>query len=268
MNNLHRELAPISEAAWGQIEEEAARTLKRHLAARRVVDLEGPQGLAASAVGTGHVRPLAGPGEGIEAVQREVQALVELRVGFELARSAIDDVERGALDSDWSPLKEAARKLAFAEDRAVFDGFAAAGIGGLRPGLSNPALTLPAQVKAYPDLVAQAVSQLRLAGVEGPYALVLGGDTYTAAAGGSDDGYPVFHHVERLVDGPVIWAPAIEGGLVLTTRGGDFELCVGQDISIGYASHSATAVQLYFQESLTFRLLTAEAAVALLHAKK
>ncbi|MFC2255197.1 family 1 encapsulin nanocompartment shell protein, partial [Labrys portucalensis] len=224
MNNLHRELAPISEAAWGQIEEEAARTLKRHLAARRVVDLEGPQGLAASAVGTGHVRPLAGPGEGIEAVQREVQALVELRVGFELARSAIDDVERGALDSDWSPLKEAARKLAFAEDRAVFDGFAAAGIGGLRPGLSNPALTLPAQVKAYPDLVAQAVSQLRLAGVEGPYALVLGGDTYTAAAGGSDDGYPVFHHVERLVDGPVIWAPAIEGGLVLTTRGGDFEL--------------------------------------------
>ncbi|MFT4132311.1 family 1 encapsulin nanocompartment shell protein [Labrys sp. (in: a-proteobacteria)] len=268
MNNLHRELAPISEAAWGQIEEEAARTLKRHLAARRVVDLEGPQGLAASAVGTGHVRPLAGPGEGIEAVQREVQALVELRVGFELARSAIDDVERGALDSDWSPLKEAARKLAFAEDRAVFDGFAAAGIGGLRPGLSNPALTLPAQVKAYPDLVAQAVSQLRLAGVEGPYALVLGGDAYTAAAGGSDDGYPVFHHVERLVDGPVIWAPAIEGGLVLTTRGGDFELCVGQDISIGYASHSATAVQLYFQESLTFRLLTAEAAVALLHAKK
>lgn len=268
MNNLHRELAPISEAAWGQIEEEAARTLKRHLAARRVVDLEGPQGLAASAVGTGHVRPLAGPGEGIEAVQREVQALVELRVGFELARSAIDDVERGALDSDWSPLKEAARKLAFAEDRAVFDGFAVAGIGGLRPGLSNPALTLPAQVKAYPDVVAQAVSQLRLAGVEGPYALVLGGDAYTAAAGGSDDGYPVFHHVERLVDGPVIWAPAIEGGLVLTTRGGDFELCVGQDISIGYASHSATAVQLYFQESLTFRLLTAEAAVALLHAKK
>ncbi|MGN8117012.1 family 1 encapsulin nanocompartment shell protein [Labrys sp. 22185] len=268
MNNLHRELAPISEAAWGQIEDEAARTLKRHLAARRVVDLEGPQGLAASAVGTGHVRPLAGPGEGIEAVQREVQALVELRVGFELARSAIDDVERGALDSDWSPLKEAARKLAFAEDRAVFDGFAAAGIGGIRPGLSNPALTLPAQVKAYPDVVAQAVSQLRLAGVEGPYALVLGGDAYTAAAGGSDDGYPVFHHVERLVDGPVIWAPAIEGGLVLTTRGGDFELTVGQDISIGYASHSPAAVQLYFQESLTFRLLTAEAAVALLHAKK
>ncbi|WP_454818974.1 family 1 encapsulin nanocompartment shell protein [Labrys neptuniae] len=268
MNNLHRELAPISDGAWAQIEEEATRTLKRHLAGRRVVDVEGPQGLATSAVGTGHILPLAGPDEGVQAAQREVKALVELRVPFELARQAIDDVERGAADSDWSPVKEAARKLAFAEDRAVFDGFAAAGIEGIRQGLSNPALTLPAQVKSYPDIVAQAVSQLRLAGVDGPYALVLGADAYTAATGGSDDGYPVFEHVERLVEGGIIWAPAIEGGLVLTTRGGDFELSVGQDISIGYASHSATSVQLYFQESLTFRLLTAEAAVALLPAKK
>ncbi|MGJ4859687.1 family 1 encapsulin nanocompartment shell protein [Labrys sp. La1] len=268
MNNLHRELAPISDGAWAQIEEEATRTLKRHLAGRRVVDVEGPQGLATSAVGTGHILPLAGPGEGVQAAQREVKALVELRVPFELARQAIDDVERGAADSDWSPVKEAARKLAFAEDRAVFDGFAAAGIEGIRQGLSNPALTLPAQVKSYPDIVAQAVSQLRLAGVDGPYALVLGADAYTAATGGSDDGYPVFEHVERLVEGGIIWAPAIEGGLVLTTRGGDFELSVGQDISIGYASHSATSVQLYFQESLTFRLLTTEAAVALLPAKK
>lgn len=268
MNNLHRELAPISDGAWAQIEEEATRTLKRHLAARRVVDVEGPQGLAVSAVGTGHVRALAGPGGGVEAVQREVKALVELRVPFELARQAIDDVERGAMDSDWSPLKDAARKLAFAEDRAVFDGFAAAGIEGIRAGASNPALKLPAQVKAYPDVVAQAVSQLRLAGVEGPYTLILGADAYTAAAGGSDDGYPVFHHIERLIDGQVIWAPAIEGGVVLTTRGGDFELSVGQDISIGYASHSANSVQLYFQESFTFRLLTTEAAVALVPGKK
>ena len=39
MNNLHRELAPISEAAWAQIEQEASRTLKRYLAGRRVVDV-------------------------------------------------------------------------------------------------------------------------------------------------------------------------------------------------------------------------------------
>lgn len=44
MNNLHRELAPVSDAAWEQIEEEATRTLKRFLAARRVVDVTDPQG--------------------------------------------------------------------------------------------------------------------------------------------------------------------------------------------------------------------------------
>ena len=268
MNNLHRELAPISEAAWAQIEEEASRTLKRHLAARRVVDVQGPKGLALSAVGTGHLQRIQAPGEGIEAAQREAKALVELRVAFELTRQAIDDVERGATDSDWSPLKDAARTIAFAEDRSAFDGYAAAGISGIRSGSSNPVVALPANVKGYPGAIAQAVSQLRLAGVNGPYTLVLGSDPYTAISGGTDEGYPVLQHIQRLVDGEIVWAPAIEGGFVLTTRGGDFELDIGHDISIGYSSHSKTIVELYLQESFTFRLLTTEAAVVLAPAKK
>jgi uncharacterized linocin/CFP29 family protein len=263
MNNLHRELAPISDKAWAQIEEEASRTLKRHLAARRVVDVQGPRGLELSAVGTGHLHQIQAPGDGIQAAQREAKALVELRVPFELTRQAIDDVERGATDSDWSPLKDAARKIAFAEDRSVFDGYAAAGIQGVRQGSSNPALTLPPNVRGYPGAVAQAVSQLRLAGVNGPYALLLGAEPYTAVSGGSDEGYPVLQHIQRLVDGEIVWAPAIEGGFVLTTRGGDFALDIGQDISIGYLSHSKTSVELYLQETFTFRLLTAEAAVVL-----
>ncbi len=263
MNNLHRELAPVSEAAWAEIEEEATRTLKRHLAARRVVDMVGPSGFGLSAVGTGHVAPIEPIAEGVQSARREVKALVELRVPFLLSRSAIDDVERGARDSDWSPVKEAMRRIAFAEDRAVFDGYAAAGIEGMRKAASNPAVPLPASAKRYSDAAARAVGQLRLAGIEGPYALVLGADAYMAASGGSDDGYPVFHHLERVVDGGIIWAPAIEGGLVLSLRGGDFELTVGQDFSIGYLSHSATAVVLYVQESFTFRMLTTEAAVAL-----
>src|SRR5436305_11618258 len=109
MNNLHRGLAPISEAAWAQIEEEASRTLKRHLAARHVVDVDGPKGTDFSAVGTGHLKQIPTPGDGVEANQRDVRALVELRVPFELTRAAIDDVERGSNDSDWEPLKEAAR---------------------------------------------------------------------------------------------------------------------------------------------------------------
>ena len=263
MNNLHRELAPISDAAWSQIEEEASRTLKRYLAGRRVVDVQGPGGVALPAIGTGHLRSIKAPGDDILARQREVNALVELRVPFDLDRQQIDDVERGANDSDWQPAKDAAQRIAFAEDRAIFDGYAAAGIGGIRQGTSNPVMTLPADVRAYPDAIAQAVSQLRLVGVNGPYSVLLSADAYTGLSETSDHGYPVLEHVKRVVDGEIIWAPAIAGAFVLTTRGGDFGLYIGQDVSIGYLSHTDAAVRLYLQETFTFLLLTTEASVAL-----
>jgi uncharacterized linocin/CFP29 family protein len=263
MNNLHRELAPISDAAWAQIEEETARTFKRYLAGRRVVEVQGPAGTALSAVGTGHLRPIDASKDGVLARQREVKALVELRVPFELGRQTIDDVERGANDSDWQPAKDAARQLAFAEDGAIFEGYAAAGIVGIRQGTSNPKMPLPADVRQYPDAIAQALSQLRLVGVNGPYTVLLGAEAYTALAETSDQGYPVLEHVKRLVEDKIIWAPAIEGAFVLTTRGGDFDLHLGQDVSIGYLSHTDQSVRLYLQETLTFLLLTSEASVAL-----
>jgi uncharacterized linocin/CFP29 family protein len=263
MNNLHRELAPISDAAWAQIEEEASRTLKRYLAGRRVVDVHGPAGAALSAVGTGHLRTVAAPGDGILARQRVVKPLVELRVPFDLDRQAVDDVDRGAEDSDWQPVKDAAKQIAFAEDRAIFDGYSAADIGGIREWTSNPVMTLPAAVSDYPDAIARALSQLRLVGVNGPYSVLLGADAYTALAETSDHGYPVLEHVRKLVKDEIIWAPAIEGAFVLSTRGGDFDLHLGQDTSIGYLSHTDSVVRLYLQETFTFMLLSAEAAVAL-----
>ena len=263
MNNLHRELAPISDGAWAQIEEETSRTFKRYIAGRRVVDVHPPSGTALSAVGTGHLVSIAAPRDGILARQREVRALVELRAPFELSRQQIDDVDRGANDSDWQPAKDAARQIAFAEDGAIFDGYAAAGIGGVRQGTTNPPMTLPTDVRAYPDAIAQALSQLRLVGVNGPYAVLLGADAYTALAETSDHGYPVLEHVKRLVKDQIIWAPAIAGAFVLTTRGGDFDLHIGQDVSIGYLSHTDTTVRLYLQETFTFLYLTGEAAVAM-----
>jgi uncharacterized linocin/CFP29 family protein len=267
MNNLHRELAPISEAAWAQIEEEASRTIKRYLAGRHVVDLHGPAGSVLSAVGTGHLRTIAAPGEGITARQREAKALVELRVPFEIDLQMIDDVERGANDSDWQPAKDAARTLAFAEDRAIFEGYAAAGIVGVRQGTSNPKKALPADVRKYPEAFAQALSQLRLVGVNGPYSILLSADAYTELAETTDYGYPVLEHVKRLVEGKIIWAPAIDGAFVVTTRGGDLDLHIGQDVSIGYLSHTETHVRLYLQETFTFLYLTSESAVALAPSK-
>jgi uncharacterized linocin/CFP29 family protein len=263
MNNLHRELAPISDEAWTDIEQETARTLKRYLAGRRIVDVHGPAGLGVAAIGTGHQATIDSPGKGVQARQRQVLPLVELRVPFTLSREQIDDVARGAKDSDWQPARDAARQIAFAEDQAIFAGYAAAGIGGIVPGASNPPLILPAEPADYPMAFAQAAGQLRAAGVDGPYAAVLSAETYTAVSEASDHGYPIIRHLRNVLDGELIWAPAISGAIVLTARGGDFGLYLGQDLAIGYLSHSDAEVTLYLQETFTFQLLTAEAAVAL-----
>ena len=179
-------------------------------------------------------------------------------------RQAVDDVDRGAKDSDWQPVKDAARTIAFAEDRAIFDGFPAADIAGIRASTSNPGLPLPADAADYPDVVAQALTSLRLAGVDGPWALLLSADAYTQVAETTDHGYPIREHITRVLGGgEVIWAPAIEGAFLVSTRGGDYELYLGQDLSIGYQSHDAEHIELYFQESFTFLVQTAEAGVVL-----
>ncbi|MEV0321575.1 family 1 encapsulin nanocompartment shell protein [Streptomyces sp. NPDC050658] len=262
-NNLHRELAPITPAAWAEIEEEARRTFRRHVAGRRVVDVPDPEGPGLAAVGTGHLAEIAPPAPGVAARLREARPVVELRVPFTVERSAVDDVERGSKDSDWQPVKDAARAMAYVEDRTVFDGYAAAGVEGLRTRSSNPVVTLPVEPSDYPDAVSRALTALRLAGVDGPYALLLGADEYRAVSETSDHGYPIAAHLARMLDGAPIWAPALSGGFVLSTRGGDFELRLGQDVAIGYTRHDAHGIELYFHETLTFLAYTDEAVVVL-----
>jgi uncharacterized linocin/CFP29 family protein len=263
MNNLYRELAPITDEAWEEIETEATRTFKRHVAGRRVVDVSEPGGPVTAAISTGHLLDVASPGDGVTAHLRESKPLVRLRVPFTIARTDIDDVERGSQDSDWDPVKEAAKQLAFAEDRAIFEGYAAASIEGMRSSSSNPPLTLPSDPAEIPDVISQALSELRLAGVDGPYCVLLSADVYTQVSETTAYGYPIREHLSRLIDGEIIWAPAIDGAFVLSTRGGDFDLQLGTDVSIGYLSHDADTVQLYLQETLTFLAYTAEASVAL-----
>jgi uncharacterized linocin/CFP29 family protein len=262
-NNLYRNLAPVTDVAWTEIELEATRTFKRHIAGRRVVDVSEPGGPVTASVSTGRLVDVQAPTDGVVAHLRASKPLVRLRVPFTLSRSEIDDVERGSQDSDWDPVKDAAKKLAFVEDRAIFEGYAAASIDGIRNASSNPALTLPDDPRAIPDVITQSLSELRLAGVDGPYSVLLSADVYTKVSETTEHGYPILEHINRLVNGDIIWAPAIDGAFVLTTRGGDFDLQLGTDVSIGYTSHDAETVQLYLQETLAFLCYTAEASVAL-----
>ncbi len=263
MINLYRELAPITDSAWAEIENEAGRTFRRHVAGRRVVDVSEQGGPVAAARGTGHLLAVDAPADGVQANLRASQPMVQLRVPFTVARKDIDDVERGSQDSDWDPVKDAAKKLAFIEDRAIFEGYSAASIKGIRSSSSNPELALPDDAREIPDVIAQALSELRLAGVDGPYSVLLSAEIYTKVSETTAHGYPIREHLSRLVDGEIIWAPAIDGAFVLSTRGGDFDLHLGTDVAIGYLSHDAETVNLYMQETMTFLAYTAEASVAL-----
>src|ERR1700758_5472823 len=169
MNNLYRDLAPVTEAAWEEIELEATRTFKRHVAGRRVVDVSEPGGPVTAAVSTGRLLDVEAPTDGVVAHLRASKPLVRLRVPFTVSRSEIDDVERGAQDSDWDPVKEAAKKLAFVEDRAIFEGYGAAEIEGIRQATSNPVLPLPEDARQMPDGISKALSELRLGRGDGPY---------------------------------------------------------------------------------------------------
>lgn len=264
MNSLLREHAPIPAAAWKEIDAEAKRTLERLLAARRLIDFQGPLGWQASAVPTGRTEKLAEAlQEGVVARLRLSQPLIEIRIPFELSREEIDAIGRGASDADLDPVRNAARAAAIAEDRAVFQGYPRAGIEGIFPAAAKRSLTIPASYEHYPDIVAEATHRLRSEGVNGPYGIALGPRCYTGLTRSTDRGYPVINHVRQLVKGPIVWAPAADGAVVLSERGGDFELTVGQDFSIGYLDHTSTSVLLYVQESFTFRVLSPEAAVPL-----
>ncbi len=264
MDNLFRELAPIPASAWQEIEKEATRTLKAMLAARRIVDFVGPQGFAAGAVATGRTVPIAAPSNGgVESRLRQVQPLVEIRAPFVLARSEIEAVERGAKDPDLDPVIAAARQIAIAEDNAVFHGYPAAGIHGICEARAEAALSLDDGYETYPAVVTQALNRLRDTGVDGPYAVVLSEQCYSGLTETTIAGYPVLEHVRRIVDGPIVWAPGLTGAVVVSLRGGDFELVVGRDFSIGYLDHDAENVRLYIEESFTFRLLSPQAAVPL-----
>jgi uncharacterized linocin/CFP29 family protein len=265
MNHLLRESAPITEAGWRLIDDEARERLTPALAARKLVDFAGPRGWEHSATNLGRTSPLAdAPVEGVDAAQRRVLAVVELRAPFTLAREELRDADRGAQDVDLAALDEAARLIATAENRAVFHGWEAAGITGIAEASTHDAIPLGDDCQRYPRHVARAVEALLRAGIDGPYGLALGPDAYTEVLETTEHGgYPLLDHLRKIVGGPLVWAPGVQGAVVVSQRGGDFLFEVGEDLSIGYHEHRADAVDLYLLESFTFRVATAEAAVAL-----
>lgn len=260
---LRRHLAPVSDAAWEAIDEQVRRSLRSTLAGRHVVDVEGPHGPEHGGRNLGRLRTFDAGDRGVTAGLRLVQSLVEVRTPFVLAQMEVDSIDRGA-DPDLDPAADAARATALCEDRAIFHGWRDAGIEGIADASSHEAVKIPREPGALPDAATAAMTRLLGAGVEGPYTLLLGTRTYQTTAGATVEGYPVLNLLERqILGGDVRHAPGVEGGILLSRRGGDFLLTLGQEFSVGYAHHDRDEVELYVTESFTFTVHEGEAAVVL-----
>ena len=263
MNHLHRELAPISDAGWDNIDDEAKGRLPTYLAARKLVDFVGPHGWAHSSTNLGRIEEIASPSEGVAAAQRKILPLVELRTEFKISRIELDDVDRGTSSPDLAELDEALRQIAVAENAIVFHGYEAAGIVGITESTSHEPIAV-GDITQAPDATARAVEALRQAGIDGPYGLAICPDMYTKIVETTEMGGELLKdHLRKILGGPLVWAPGVDGGVVLSLRGGDFKVESGQDLSIGYLDHDADVVRLYLEESLNFRVIEPDAAVAI-----
>ena len=265
MDLLKRDLAPILPEAWKLIDEEARRVLKLNLAGRKIVDFSGPHGWAYAAVNTGRLaivseQPVAEVSVGL----RTVQQLVEIRTPIVLDTMELDTVGRGAQDPDLDPVVRAAERIARTEDGAIFNGYEAAGIAGIIDSSPHPPILVGATAQ-WPAAVARGLEVLKSAGIDGPYTLAAGTRAFDQLSAGSEEGYPLRKRVEQQVGAAIVWAPAVEGAVLLSSRGGDYELTVGQDLSIGYAFREKHQVELFLTESFTFRVFEPAAAVAIRH---
>lgn len=267
MNHLLRSHAPITETAWSRLDTEGRERLVPALAVRKLVDFSGPLGWQHSATNLGRVTELAAQGPHLVAHQRRVLPLVELRAPFALSRRELLDADRGATDLDLSSLDVAARRIAMAENVAVFHGWPEAGIVGMTAASSQEPVNLSTDYAQYPGHVAKAVEMLLEAGISGPYGLCLGPQGYTGVVETTEHGgLVVFDHLRQILGGSIVWAPGVDGALVLSLRGGDFLFESGEDLSLGYSHHDEDDVHLYLEESFSFRVVTPEAVVVLVSA--
>jgi uncharacterized linocin/CFP29 family protein len=262
MDHLLRKIAPISATGWSEIEFEASRTLRHFLAGRKLLDYEQAGGWLRSSRDLGRTT-VVDRGGSVEVQNRLSTPITEFRAAFTVSRAELEASDRGATDMDTQPIIEAARAAALSEDQAVFAGNSAAGIVGIKAATPHETIQIE-NLEHFPHEVAKAINKLQAVGVGGPYGIGMGPECWTGVVESTESGgYPLLKHLKLLLDGPVVWAPSLEGAVVISQRGGDFQIDAGQDWSVGYASHTSETVDLYLQETFSFTINTPEAAVPL-----
>jgi uncharacterized linocin/CFP29 family protein len=260
---LRRQHSPLAKESWRLIDEQAREVLRGNLSARKFVDVSGPHGWAHAAVNVGRLDPgRVDAGGGVFYGIRKVLPLVEVRVPFVLDLWQLDDAVRGALDPDLNPLIEAANKLAAFEERAIYNGFAAAGIVGMAQASTHEPLALGRE-SGWAEAISRGVVMLKAAGEPPPHVLIAGPQVF-AALDRTVGQYPLRKQIEQIIGGEIVLAPYAGGGFLLPAQSeGDFELSLGQDIAVGFDHQETQKIRLFMTESFTFRVIEPQAVVTL-----
>jgi uncharacterized linocin/CFP29 family protein len=259
MNILKKALAPLTDKAWDEITEQAGRITKEYLTGRKIVDIDGPNGLAYGAISTGRLTiPPNQSKTGVNYGIREVIPLLEVRKPFTLDLWELDNASRNAEDINLDNLEDAAKEIAAFEDRVFYYGFEAINAPGLFNAMEGKVESVDLKAEQFTRTIAEQVVKLRQRAVEGPYSLVLPAAVWTKLTS-QPSIYPVIRQLKDIIGGDVIIHHENKDVFLVSERGGDFELSIGQDISIGYDGHDSDKVKLYFTESFMFRTIGPEA---------
>ncbi|MGI6227823.1 MAG: Maritimacin [Spirochaetes bacterium ADurb.Bin315] len=259
MDMFKRNLAPISNRAWSEIEERAKLVLLSRLSARKVVSVNGPHGLDYTVLSEGRLS-LVDDKSAVKAGIYNVLPLTEARVRFTLNKWELDNLERGAKDIDFDSLDKALDQLALFEENAVYHGYAPGTIKGLKESSAHKTLGLTGDTKEFLAAIGEGVILLKDSFVDGPYSLIVSNEVWVRLHKEAQ-GQSLKERVERIIGGEIVLASAIKGAILVPHDSADLELTIGQDFELGYESHDTKEVTLFATESFTFRVIEPKAIV-------
>lgn len=252
-------MAPLSNEMWKEIKDQAKNVLATSRTIRKFADVDGPYGSDFAAVSTGRFKvPRQKWKSGINYGIREVMPLVEIRIPFELDLWELENIERGAKDADLDKLDKAVKEVVNLEEDIIYKGLNSAGIRGFEKSSKYPTENLPDNPSEILKHIGAQITRLQQNGVEGPYTLVLE-ESYWLELVNLTDGYPIIQQLKDLLDVQVIVNKNFDKSFLVSKRGGDYELTIGQDTTIGYHAHDERNIKLFLAESFTFRVLSPEA---------
>ncbi len=249
---LYRDLAPISNEAWNEIDSRAAEVLKSYLSARKVISVNGPKGLDYNVITEGRLINIEAAGD-VNYGTYEVLPLTESRIEFDMDRWELDNIARGAKDIDFEPLEKAMKDISLFEENVVYNGVKEVSVKGLKeyvkeeiPFGDNPTAILEA--------ISKGLIQLKKAFEQGPYTLVVNEEAFIKILS-KETAYPLDKRIKQLIGGDIILSHVIDGAYLLPYNHEDLELTIGRDFSIGYQSHTSETVKFFATESFAFRVL-------------